>query len=270
MTRNERVGVNIASVSIKPHRTGLRLLRALEVLNSLGQASNLTLARELDLSPPTVYRLLQTLLVEGYVSKNSASKLYRPAGRVRGLSIGFDEAASIADCARPLLAKLGDELLWPVAIASVVGTAMVVHETTDARSPLTIRPVLPGRRVSMLDTASGRVFLAFCPQEQRDTLLDLLALSDDPRDAAARLSFLMSVPIIGGAVVFKLAQLWRDGIPEGLAVPMLVGIVSAGISGWVAMWSMIRLVRTKSFSPYVVYRVAFGAAILLLVATNFR
>ncbi len=90
------------------------------------------------------------------------------------------------------------------------------------------------------------------------------------RDAAARLSFLMSVPIIGGAVVFKLAQLWRDGIPEGLAVPMLVGIISAGISGWVAMWSMIRLVRTKSFSPYVVYRVAFGAAILLLVATNFR
>ncbi len=90
------------------------------------------------------------------------------------------------------------------------------------------------------------------------------------RDAAARLSFLMSVPIIGGAVVFKLAQLWRDGIPEGLAVPMLVGIISAGISGWVAMWSMIRLVRTKSFTPYVVYRVAFGAAILLLVATNFR
>ena len=90
------------------------------------------------------------------------------------------------------------------------------------------------------------------------------------RDAAARLSFLMSVPIIGGAVVFKLAQLWRDGIPEGLAVPMLVGIISAGISGWVAMWSMIRLVSTKSFSPYVVYRVAFGAAILLLVATNFR
>ncbi|NDC91231.1 MAG: undecaprenyl-diphosphate phosphatase, partial [Acidimicrobiia bacterium] len=66
-------------------------------------------------------------------------------------------------------------------------------------------------------------------------------LSGYSRDAAARLSFLMSVPIIGGAVVFKLAQLWRDGIPEGLGVPMLVGIVSAGISGWIAMWSMIRL-----------------------------
>ncbi len=90
------------------------------------------------------------------------------------------------------------------------------------------------------------------------------------RDAAARLSFLMSVPIIGGAVVFKLAKLWRDGIPEGFATPMMVGIISAGISGWIAMWSMIRLVRTKSFAPYVVYRVALGAAILLLVATSFR
>jgi len=68
-------------------------------------------------------------------------------------------------------------------------------------------------------------------------------LSGFSRDAAARLSFLMSVPIIGGAVIFKLVQLVRDGIPEGLLVPMLVGIIAAGLSGWLAMWSMIRLVR---------------------------
>lgn len=95
-------------------------------------------------------------------------------------------------------------------------------------------------------------------------------LSGFSRDAAARLSFLMSVPIIGGAVVFKLGQLVRDGIPEGLLVPMLVGIIAAGLSGWLAMWSMIRLVRTKSFTPYVLYRVAFGAAILIIVANNWR
>jgi len=171
---------------MKPIRTGLRLLRVLEVLNTMGQATNLEVARALDLSPPTTYRLLLTLVGERYASKNAATKLYRPAERVRGLSIGFDEATSIADCARPLLEQLGDELLWPVAIASVVGTSMIVHETTDARSPLAVRRVMPGRRVGLLDTASGRVFLAFCPAEQRDTLLDLLALSDDPRDAAAR------------------------------------------------------------------------------------
>ncbi len=90
------------------------------------------------------------------------------------------------------------------------------------------------------------------------------------REAAARLSFLMSVPIILGAVVFKLAKLVRDGIPDGLLMPMIVGIVVAGISGWIAMWSMIRLVQTKTFAPYVVYRCLIGAGVLLAVATGFR
>ncbi len=90
------------------------------------------------------------------------------------------------------------------------------------------------------------------------------------REAAARLSFLMSVPIISGAVVFKLAKLVRDGIPDGLLMPMIVGIVVAGISGWIAMWSMIRLVQTKTFAPYVVYRCLIGAGVLFAVATGFR
>lgn len=95
-------------------------------------------------------------------------------------------------------------------------------------------------------------------------------LSGYSREAAARLSFLMSVPIISGAVVFKLAKLVRDGIPDGLLMPMIVGIVVAGISGWIAMWSMIRLVQTKTFAPYVVYRCLIGAGVLLAVATGFR
>ena len=95
-------------------------------------------------------------------------------------------------------------------------------------------------------------------------------LSGFSRDAAARLSFLMSVPIISGAVIFKLAKLVHDGIPDGLLTPMLVGIVVAGISGWLAMWSMIRLVRTKTFAPYVVYRCLIGAGVLIAVASSWR
>lgn len=51
------------------------------------------------------------------------------------------------------------------------------------------------------------------------------------RDAAARISFLMSIPVIVGAVVFKMANLAADGVPEGLVVPMIVGIITSGISG---------------------------------------
>lgn len=90
------------------------------------------------------------------------------------------------------------------------------------------------------------------------------------RDAAARVSFLMGVPVIAGAVAYKLLKLISDGMPDGLLIPMTVGIVTSGISGWLAMWGMIRLLRTRSFTPFVAYRIIGGVAILGLLASNLR
>lgn len=90
------------------------------------------------------------------------------------------------------------------------------------------------------------------------------------RDAAARLSFLMSIPVTGGAVVFKLASLAADGVPSDLVVPMIIGIATSAISGWLAVAGMLRLIRTRTFTPFVVYRVAAGAFVLLVLATNWR
>ena len=90
------------------------------------------------------------------------------------------------------------------------------------------------------------------------------------RDAAARLSFLMMIPVTGGAVAFKMLGLARDGIPNDLGAAMVVGIITSGISGWFAVWGLLRLVRTRSFDPFVVYRVALGLAVLVLVVAGFR
>ena len=90
------------------------------------------------------------------------------------------------------------------------------------------------------------------------------------RDAAARVSFLMSVPVIGGAVLLKLAKLANDGIPKGFVTPMIVGVIAAGISGWFAMWGMIRLLRSRSFTPFVMYRFVAGISVLALLASSFR
>jgi len=90
------------------------------------------------------------------------------------------------------------------------------------------------------------------------------------RDAAARVSFLMSVPVIGGAVVFSLVKLVRDGIPDGLIAPMIAGIIAAGVSGWVAMWGMIRILRTRNFNMFVMYRVAVGFGVLSIAASSWR
>jgi undecaprenyl-diphosphatase len=90
------------------------------------------------------------------------------------------------------------------------------------------------------------------------------------RDAAARASFLMAIPVTAGAVAYKMLKLTKDGVPPGLGMPMIVGIVTAGISGWIAVWGTLRLIRTHSFMPFVIYRVALGIAILVILATGWR
>ena len=47
---------------------------------------------------------------------------------------------------------------------------------------------------------------------------------------------------------------------------MLVGIVTSAISGWFAVWGLLRLVRTHSFMPFVIYRVVAGLFVLGVVA----
>jgi undecaprenyl-diphosphatase len=90
------------------------------------------------------------------------------------------------------------------------------------------------------------------------------------RDAAARISFLMAIPVTAGAVVVKMAGLAKDGIPPGLKVPMLVGIVTSGVVGWLAVWGTLKWVRTHSFMPFVIYRIVLGLVVLIVIATGLR
>ena len=90
------------------------------------------------------------------------------------------------------------------------------------------------------------------------------------RDAAARLSFLMSLPIIAAALVYEGANVVGDGMPEGFAAAFFWGIVSSAVTGYLAVWGTLRLIRTRTFTPFVVYRVVIGAGVLILAASSFR
>jgi undecaprenyl-diphosphatase len=91
------------------------------------------------------------------------------------------------------------------------------------------------------------------------------------RDAAARLSFLMSLPIIGGAGLYKGLDVLRDGgLPEGMAAPFVWGTVASAVTGFAAIWGLLRLIRTRSFAPFVAYRIAAGAFVIALAASSVR
>ena len=91
------------------------------------------------------------------------------------------------------------------------------------------------------------------------------------RDSAARLSFLMSLPVIAGAGLYEGVKVMADGgIPEEMRAAFVWGMLAAAVSGWFAVWATLRIIRTHSFTPFVIYRIALAIGILLLIATGTR
>jgi undecaprenyl-diphosphatase len=84
------------------------------------------------------------------------------------------------------------------------------------------------------------------------------------RSSAARISFLMSVPITGGLGLYKGLKLFvlDGGLPPGFASPFLWGTVASAITGFFAVSALLRLIKTRSFLPFVVYRTIAGLFVI--------
>ena len=72
--------------------------------------------------------------------------------------------------------------------------------------------------------------------------------------------------MITGAFAFEMLGLVADGVPDGLAVTMAIGVATAAVSGWLAVWGTLRLVTSRTFAPFVAYRCLLGAVVLIAVA----
>jgi undecaprenyl-diphosphatase len=90
------------------------------------------------------------------------------------------------------------------------------------------------------------------------------------RESTARYSFLLSVPVVGGAATLKVAQLVKDGMPPHMAAPFMVGLVAAAVSGLAAIWFVLAYLRTHTFAIFVAYRLIVASALLIVIATGLR
>lgn len=112
---------------------------------------------------------------------------------------------------------------------------------------------------------------ALCPGVSRSgiTMMTGMALRLD-RESAARYSFLLSIPVIGGAAAYKGLQVAQDGLPAGTAAPFAVGIAAAALSGFAAIWFLLAYLRRHSFDLFVIYRIAIGIGMLILIISGVR
>jgi undecaprenyl-diphosphatase len=90
------------------------------------------------------------------------------------------------------------------------------------------------------------------------------------RENAARFSFLLTVPVIGGAAVYKGIKLAHSGFAPGTKMPFLVGTVTAAVSGFVAVWFLINYLKRHDFRPFVIYRLCVGVAVFVIIAAGLR
>ncbi|HEX9124647.1 MAG TPA: undecaprenyl-diphosphate phosphatase [Actinomycetota bacterium] len=90
------------------------------------------------------------------------------------------------------------------------------------------------------------------------------------REPAARFSFLLSLPIIAGAGLFKGIELAKDGIPPGMGGPFVWGMVSAAVSGFLVIWFLLSYLRRHDFMVFLWYRIAVAAVVFGIILAGVR
>ena len=82
------------------------------------------------------------------------------------------------------------------------------------------------------------------------------------REAAVRFSFLLSTPLIAGAALLKAHELKKEGLPAGMHMPFLVGVVISAIVGYAAIAWLIRYLQSNSLKVFIVYRIVVGVIVI--------
>jgi undecaprenyl-diphosphatase len=82
------------------------------------------------------------------------------------------------------------------------------------------------------------------------------------REAAVRFSFLLSTPLIAGAALLKAHELKKEGLPAGMHMPFLVGVVISAVVGYAAIAWLIRYLQSNSLKVFIVYRIVVGVIVI--------
>ncbi len=178
-----------------------------------------------------------------------------------------------------------NRLPWLVVLGTLpaVGAGLLLEHwaETSFRSPLLIATTLAGIGLVMgwadhrSDQGTGlesltakNVFLiglaqclALVPGVSRSgiTIIAALLLGLD-RPAAVRFSFLLSIPIIAGAGILKIDEAFSHASEP----TFWLGLAVSAISGFAAIHFLITYVRTKRFTPFVVYRLALAVVVVIV------
>ena len=161
--------------------------------------------------------------------------------------------------------RIEENFRSPLVIGiAMVGIALLMW-WADSKSRLT-RPLEQSNLGDAAWIGSAQA-LALCPGVSRSGITITTGLFRGfTREAATRFSFLLSTPLIAGAVVSHLPKLIRMHKAGGLDMPLstlLLSIAVSGIGGYFVIAFFLRYLQTRTLKVFIVYRLVFGMLILV-------
>jgi undecaprenyl-diphosphatase len=162
--------------------------------------------------------------------------------------------------------QIEEHLRTPAIIGvSLIGVALLMW-WADSRPQLT--RTIKDSNFGDAATIGTAQALALWPGVSRSGITIIAGLVRGfTREAATRFSFLLSAPLIAGAVAVKLPPLIRLHRAGALDLPLstlAVSILVSGVGGYLVIAFFLRYLQTRTLKVFVVYRLVFGIIVLLL------
>jgi undecaprenyl-diphosphatase len=89
------------------------------------------------------------------------------------------------------------------------------------------------------------------------------------REAALRYSFLLALPAVFGSGLYELKSAMDDSSASPFAMPeIFIATATAFLVGYAVIAWLMKFITTKSFTPFVMYRVLLGSALLVALASG--
>jgi undecaprenyl-diphosphatase len=149
----------------------------------------------------------------------------------------------------------------------LIGTTLVVFGLVLGVADRIGRRELPLQRLNLRDGVLYGLAqtLALIPGVSRSgATISMGLFLGYKREAATRYAFLLAIPAVVASGLFQLPDVSASAEP-GMA-KTLVATAAAFVVGYVVIGWLLRYLRTHSFLPFVIYRVALGVLVLVLLA----
>ncbi|MGO0308577.1 IclR family transcriptional regulator [Endozoicomonas acroporae] len=163
---------------IERRKKGSSITRVLEIIESVAQAerplSPADLALLLDIPKPSVHRILQQLVAEGYLQTNIRGLLI-PADRLQATAFGILHSSRFKALSQAVLQKLAHKTGETCGISIPNGTEMIYYDRVQTNWPLQVH--LPiGSHTPVWCTASGKLYLSSLPKDDRQRIINNLPM----------------------------------------------------------------------------------------------